>query len=1815
MRFFLSFLYFAFSFNSLVLAGEFVPDRRVLLWRDTDFFGRDIQTLLDTSLGTCESMCVNDSSCQAYTFNSNKNSCFLKNGVGEKSEFLGAWSAEVIAANPSYLVYASSRQKDLDFLATSDFDAALNQATGLAHQYVVGGWDLANLRDAAREAETEANLPNAMRFSGGAVVLSDTASDWLEYARLSLALAYQTSKTSEKRTYRDQGISAAINGYLRADNPAQQANLLVLLAEGLEARGRGRLSIPAYRMAQKLAPRDEIAEALDGVIGKYGFRVIDHRVDSDSAEPRICAVFSEPLLEAGIDYAPYVQSGTSGLAVEASGRQLCVSGLSHGQRYRLTLRAGLPSDAGEKLSKPVTLNAYVRDRTPAVWFPGRAYVLPSQGAPSLPLVGVNAPEVELTLYRMSDRNLVEAFRQRYLANPMLSWEIDDLSERMAVKVWSGTGDLQVELNREITTLMPMDAALRDRAPGIYMLQASVPGVDQDTTPPASQWFVVSDIGLASMLGEDGLHVFTRSLASAAPLAGVEVELVSRGNDILATMTTDAQGYAHVPAGLTAGQGAAAPALVVVRGAGDDIGFLSLTEPAFDLSDRGVEGRPSAPPIDLFATTDRGAYRAGEVIHATVLVRDATVDAITGLPVTAVLMRPDGVEYSRVLSDGVAVGGYVFDLPLGANVPRGTWRLDLFADPDAPALASRTLLVEDFLPERIDFELVLPDGAIALNDSPDLRIDARYLFGAPGADLAIEGDVVLRAATTLENFPGYRFGRYDDRPSPSYGALPYEQRTDKDGRAVLPVTFPEFEARGIPVEARLNVRVSEGSGRPVERSLTRLLSPTGPMIGLRPAFDDDLPEGGMADFSVLALGPELTPMPMQVRWRLNRVKTRYQWYAIDGSWTWDPVTTRERVAGGEATLDGTPLDISTRVAWGHYELVVEGLGAAAGIASSVEFYAGWYGAADTNSTPDMLELSLDAEAYRPGDTAKLRLVPRVAGKVLVTVMSNRLIHMETLDAVAGENTLALPVTDEWGAGAYVTATLIQPMQDAKGHLPTRALGLAYASVDPGAHQLVARFEGSDEVAPRGPLEAVLRVEGAAPGDEVYATIAAVDIGILNLTSFASPDPSAYYFGQRRLGMAMRDIYGRLIDRSGALVGAVRSGGDAMASMRMQAPPPTEQLVSFFSGPLVVDAEGLARSTFTLPEFNGSVRLMAVVWSAKGVGQAEKDVLVRDPMVVTASLPRFMAPGDQARMLLELVHAKGPGGEVSLAVVGEGIAVDTSSLPGRLTLAEGATARLSVPVSATMPGLGTIRVILTTPDGTQLTKTLRIPVQVNDPEIVQVSRFELAPGETFTLDGAVFDDLIPGTGRATLTAGLLARMNVAGLLDQLDRYPYGCTEQQTSRALPLLYFRDVAKVLNLDAGADIPTRISDAISGVLANQASSGSFGLWQPGGGDLWLDAYVSDFLSRARGEGYAVPDRAFRAAMDNLRAKVNYAADFDEGGEALAYALYVLAREGAAAMGDLRYYADEKADAFSTALATAQLGAALAAYGDPVRADAMFTRTARQLLRPGTFDGQVWRDDFGTNLRDSAAVLALAIEASTQVINREALAARVARGATHLSTQEATWSLLASAAMVRNSVQTGILVNGAAPVGPIVEVLDADTLGTPVELQNSGTNATEITVATFGVPQLATPAGGNGYRITRRYFTLQGEPVDITEVTQGTRLVTVLTVQPFGPSEGRLMINDPLPAGFEIDNPNLLAAGDIKALDWLELNNDATFTEFRQERFLAAVDWTSDKAFRLAYVVRAITPGEFHHPAASVEDMYRPTFRANGEAGTVRITE
>lgn len=1778
--------------------GGVIPQRYATTSSHTDLPGGDIESIFNITLERCSAACLANGDCAAFTFDQRNGACFLKDEAGQSETFLDAVSGVVTDQSQDALERAKAAAADLTFLGDYDMELARDLAATLANSFYADGQSEASWLALARDQAPS----QAVYSTGSAVTVSDSGAAWLAHARVRLELA--TAAESRSFDLYRRSATTAINAVLRLPEP-ERAEALLVLSRSLEGISRGEDALAAMRLAHRMVPDIAPAE-LVRLRERYGFRVVDHDIDTQTAAPRICVYFSGNL-DATVDYDQYIQRSASGLAVEADGRQICVSGVQFGERYTLTVRAGLPAEDADTIVNDVPIDVYVRDRAPQVRFPGRAYVLPAAGTRALPIETVNADHLELALLHVSDRNLIATIRDGSFLQAMGVWEASRFEELLAEQVWSGEAFLEGQLNRTTTTLLPL-AEAGDLQPGVYVLRAQVAGVDPYDVAPALQWFLVSDLGVTTLSGNDGVHVIAQRLSDGQPVPGVSMSLLARSNRVLGEAVTNEQGYVQFAAALVLGAGNAAPAAVLVD-AGDDFTVLSLEEPEFDLSDRGVAGRVSPGPLDVFMTSDRGAYRVGETINLTVLVRDSKAVAVPGLPLTVRLIRPDGVVYRTVLSTDGQAGGYVVPLALGASVPLGVWRIEALVDTSAPPLATRTVLVEDFVPERIDVELSVVTGGEALtpgtdtlldpNATPNLSVEVRHLFGAPAAGMSVTGQVVISPTSTLPGWTGYQFGRFDQRVDSQLRPLPADLVTDEQGMLVTPLPLERLALEARPFRMSVQTTVLDGSSRPVERSLSVPLLPSAPVVGIRPAFQGALPENSEATFDLVIANPDGTAGTGNLLWQVDRVQTRYQWYAYSGRWYWEPVAERQRVAEGSVQAQGNPATITVPIGWGRYELrVVDEERPAA--SASVWFSAGWYAADATRDTPDLLEVSLDAETYAAGDTARLRIVPEEPGVALVTVLSDRVIHMSLVD-VQGETTVELPVTEEWGAGAYVTASLIRP-SDGPDHLPARSLGLAHADVDPGSRALTVNVIAPAEVRSGERLELVLEVPGLQDGT-AHATVAVVDVGILNLTGFAAPDPQDHYFGQRRLGVAIRDLYGRLIDARQGAMGDVRSGGDAEGDMST-GPVPTEDLLSLFSGPLEV-VDGRAELGFDMPAFNGAVRVMAVVWTEEALGQASEDVLVRDPVVIQGSLPRFMTPGDVSRLRLELTHADGPAGTVQLRVDGHGL----SGAPSSVDLTEGGRAVIDVPLAPTETGDHTYTVTVTTQGGVTLTRSLRLTVLYTDPEVVRTSRQELAPGASLVVDDDTLADFRPGTASAAVAAGVGGALDLPGQVLRLTGYSYGSTERITSNLQALLRAGNAVNLMGLRTPAEVREAVQEGINRLVNRQGRTGSFGLWGSGsGGDMWLDAYVTETLLLAEVLGAEVPDVAMRMALDNLRNELARAGSMQDGVEGYAYALYVLAQAGEAAIGDMRYYADVIPERFGTPLSVAQLGAALASYGERGRAESMFARAQSLSLEAEERTG--WRADYGSRLRDVAAVLALAAESGSTVVDRPRLANLAAElaGNDYLSSQESVWML--RAAVELDSRAEGLELNGRPLTGAATSLYE----GQPLTLTNVGDSPVTVTVTVTGVPIEAPVAGGVGYTIERNLYTTKGELADLDDVRAGDRLAVVLKIQPLGGTlGGRLVVDDALPAGFEIDNANLLRAGDVRALDWLEIYSFADSTEARSDRFVAAVQWNTQRPLYLAYMVRAVSDGGFHYPAPLVVDMYRPANRAVGQTGRLEV--
>jgi uncharacterized protein YfaS (alpha-2-macroglobulin family) len=647
------------------------------------------------------------------------------------------------------------------------------------------------------------------------------------------------------------------------------------------------------------------------------------------------------------------------------------------------------------------------------------------------------------------------------------------------------------------------------------------------------------------------------------------------------------------------------------------------------------------------------------------------------------------------------------------------------------------------------------------------------------------------------------------------------------------------------------------------------------------------------------------------------------------------------------------------------------------------------------------------------------------------------------------------------------------------------------------------------------------------------------------------------------------------------------------------------------------------TFDIPDFAGTARVMAVAWSKDKVGRAVGDVVIRDSVVLTATLPRFLLNGDRASMHLDLDNVDGGAGEYRIAVRSEGINVVGNAAPQTLQLSAKQRSAVTVPLTAAGSGVANVTVQVSGPGGFTLERNYALGVKPATQVIARRTVRPLARGERLTLSNDLFADLVPGTGNAALSVGLSTALDAAALLSALDRYPFGCSEQITSRAMPLLYVNEIASESHLALDTAIDQRIREAIDRLLARQGSNGSFGLWSSGGDDVWLDAYVSDFLTRARERGFVVPDGAFKLALDRLK---NYTGNAEEpsrnGGRALAYALYVLARNGAAPLGDLRYYADTKLDDFATTIAKAQLAAALGMLGDRARAERVFTAALTSLAGEPVLE--YGRIDYGSNLRDAAALVTLASEGGAQrpMIVNAVERVEVARNLTpYISTQEQAWLVLASRALAKEATGISLSVAGAvgaeAVQGTVNRSYRQSTLGAgAVTVTNTGDSTVRAVLTVTGAPTVPEPAAERGFKIERLYYTLDGKPVDAARARQNDRFAVVLKITEPQPQFGRVIVVDHLPAGFEIDNPRLVSSGETGTLGWIQNAVEPANAEFRDDRFAAAFNrkGSDGPVFTVAYVARAVSPGSYVHPQAYVEDMYRPDRFGRTGTGTVEVT-
>ena len=1604
-----------------------------------------------------------------------------------------------------------------------------------------------------------------------------------------------------------------------------------------------------------------------------GFAVWKSSTDTSRPDAAACVQMTRPL-DASKSYADFVLVSPDlghPAAVTVKNDILCVGGLGLID-HRVTLLKGLPARTGETLAANADVDFTFGQKPPYVGFAGEGVILPREESDGVGIETINVSKLAIEVWRVPDKNLV----RKSISAPDPTAEGDDAGDYgddspddEGKVVWKGEVPVKGPAGQKATTVFPLGAVLKEMKPGGYVIKVrdasggrdlkKDDGSAADSTPPAQarRWIMFTDMGLTAYDGSEALDVVVRALKSAQTLGGVRVALVAKNGEDLASAVSDSSGRVRFLRPLLKGEGSQAAKMVMAYGPQGDLAVLDLDRSPVDLSNQGVGGRTGAggddaqtatagrtikTDVDAYLYADRGIYRPGETVHLVAMVRDREAKAVTDRKGVLTIKRPSGVEFLKLPFSRAALGVVTQDIALPKTAPRGRWTATVTIDGIDDPVGDLSFSVEDFVPQRLAVTLTAQDSApVIAGQIRRVPVSARFLYGAPGAGLQTQGEVRLRADPNP--FPQYKDYHWGD------DVTPFDEKvvdlgstvTDGAGGATLAVDPSQAGDTKVPLTATLTASVFEPGGRPVKESATLKVRPASLYFGVHVDQGDISGNSEVAPVSLDVIAVDSAGKRASAdgaSWTLISENWNYDWFQQDGKWQWRRSSHDVPVAKGAANMAaGGSIKINRRLGWGDYRLEVTD---AAGAKTVTRFSAGWGAPAKEAEAPDFVRVSAGTRNWSAGDTVDVAIKAPYGGQAQVAVATDRLIDFKTVDVPKDGTTVHLKTSAAWGGGAYVLVTVIQPRDPSVTPKPRRALGLVYVPLDPKGQKLTVDVNTPAKIDSKDTVDVPVAVHGLRFGEHAHVTIAAVDEGILRLTKQDSPDPVKWYFGKRALTLDYRDDYGRLLDPNLGAPAALNYGGDELGGEGLTVTP--IKTVALWSG--VVDTGLDGKATIKLPaaDFNGELRIMAVAWTDNAVGSGSKPLTVHQPVVADLDLPRFLAPGDQAWATLELHNLEGKvGGYLAQVFSDRGILSPFKKL---YQLALGQRVADHAPLTA--PGVAGISNISLHVDGPGFTTVKSYPIEtrLGWGAITRTTTELQQPGETFTPSPDLMKGLAAGSVTMQVSYSPFKGFDPSAVALALDRYPYGCTEQLVSTAYPLLFAAELSSDPRLKRST---TALNDAVGKLLDRQTLDGAFGLWRVGDGqaDAWLGAYATDFLVEAKAQGAPVSDESLARALGAMRqisrpdgfASVSYELEYPkwwDGDEdkskaatakmrsrASAYALYVLAKAGHG-YGDLarlRWWHDVQMKNEASPLAKAQVGAGLAMMGDRARAHDSIEQAVKAL------DYTEPTDWYQSKLRDLAGVIAYAYEAGEVGIARglqDRLDGAV-RDPDSLNTQEQARLLQAAHAMLKLSGPISIGGSGAYAL-PTAAGSPRWSVGllSQAHFINTGRGAVWRTVTVRGVPVASPPSQADGVSIAKRYWTMTGAPLDLAHIAQGQRVVVLITGDSHQGRTEQLAIDDALPAGFEIENA--LGPDDAQADDPKDASGPYKFLgkldspsaqESRDDRYVAALAVPGNGHFQVAYVARAVTPGDFYLPGVELRDMYRPSLyaRSNGARTQVKI--
>lgn len=1613
------------------------------------------------------------------------------------------------------------------------------------------------------------------------------------------------------------------------------------------------------------------------------FKVLDIKPMYDPEE-YVVVQFSSPInMGQSLDGLIGI-SGVSDLRYTVEGSEVKVFAPNRLEgNYTVVVNEGVLSIFDEKLNKAFTGSVNFENRLPSVSIPGKGVIMPQSGKLVMPFDAVGLKAVDVVVVRIYENNIPQYLQRnsldgqeelRRVARPVAEKTIY-LDQDKSLNLHKRTRfnlDLEQLVKAEPGAIYRVTIGFRKEyalysCKGLTTKKDEEEGSEEDyeyygenldeddsfwrryesyypygyswserDNPCSNSYYnkekwasrniISSNIGLIAKRGNDNsMVVAVTNILDAKPLSGVELELLDYQQQVIFSTKSDGDGFAKFELKRK-------PYLLVAK-RDNERGYLKLDDgSSLPLGRFDVKGEEVQQGMKGFLYGERGVWRPGDSIYLTFMLEDKEGKLPPNHPVILELYNPKGQLYKRINQHESLNGFYNFQTLTDPDAPTGSWQAKVKV---GGAVFSRNVRIETVKPNRLKVKLDFgPKQVLIKDENPKGTLSAAWLFGATAQSLKAKVDVSLSSSSTaFPKFDGYHF----DDPTEKFSAenkTIFEGALNEDGVASVAANIPVGERAPGVLKANFEIKVFEPGG---DFSIDHFSMPYhvfDSYVGVSAPEGDRLTGMLVTDKShqvnivnVDANGA-LISGTRQVEVELYKIRWRWWWdenaneYSNFTEDNYNQLLQKKTVT--VVNGKGSWPFVIRYPEWGRYLIRVKDL--ESGHVTGQSVYIDWPNYAerlqkDNPAEAAMLVFTSNKTKYNVGEDIVLTIPSSEGGRGLISIESgSKVIKTDWVGTEKGQTVYKFKAEKEMAPNIYVNVSLLQPHAQTANDLPIRMYGTVPILVEDPNTILKPVINMPATLRPES--DASITVSEAS-GKAMTYTIAIVDEGLLDLTRFKTPDPHSVFYAREALGVKTWDLFDYVIGAWGAdLERILTIGGDEGLNKGASAAKANRfKPVVKFMGPFALKKGDKQTHNFKLPPYIGSVKAMVVAGQEGAYGFADKAVAVKKPLMLLATVPRVLGPGETIQLPVTVFglepHVR--QANVTLAsnnffeVVGETTKQVSFPKPGEQLV------YFDVRIRSTV-GIGKFKIVATS-GNERAEENVELDVRNPNPYITNVLEQQLEPGATWN---TAFSPVgMTGTNTGTLEVSTLPAMNLGKRLDYLIQYPHGCVEQTTSSVFPQLSLGNVMDVSDRQA-ATLDANVKAGINRLKGFQLTDGGLGYW-PGASasDEWGTSYAGHFMLEAQEKGYALPPGFLDQWKKYQRNKaVSWSPssyNFYGGDIVQAYRLYLLALAKTPELGAMNRLKEFQ---YLSVAAKWRLAAAYKLAGQ-AEAGAALIKGLSTTVQPYT----QLSGTFGSDLRDKAMIL----ETLTLLGQRNQANDMLRQVAQQLGSE--SWYSTQTTAYALIAISKYCGVNKAGGKMTYTYRLNAATgnITSPsyvtqvpvtfngangnVVVQNKGTNVLYARLILRGQPESGSnPYADNNPEVLNMkvvYASRTGQPVNPDNMKQGTDFVATVTMSNPG-KRGyyeNMALTQVFPSGWEIINTRLMGN------DSTMRSSPFTYRDVRDDRVYTYFNLEENKTVTYQVLLNAAYLGRYYLPAASAEAMYDNTIHAFAPGKWVEVTK